>query len=61
VITDSKGPEKIFASGQLAYWKDDRDVPDVMVGILQYPETKEHSAFQVTLRVNFISGNGERE
>jgi predicted dehydrogenase len=58
-ITGSKGPEKIFASGQLCYWKDGRDVPDVMCGIMQYPETAELPAFQVVLRVNFISGQGE--
>lgn len=60
VITDSKGPEKIYASGQLTYWKDERDVPDIMVAILQYPATKEHPAFQVMLRVNFVSGNGDK-
>lgn len=58
-ITGSKGPEKIFASGQLCYWKDGRDVPDVMCGIMQYPETPELPSFQVVLRVNFISGQGE--
>jgi predicted dehydrogenase len=61
VITDSKGPNKIFSSGQLSYWKDGRDVPDVMTGILQYPETPEHAAFQLTLQVNFISGTGGQE
>jgi predicted dehydrogenase len=60
VVTDSKGPDTIYASGQLAYWKDGRDVPDIMVAILNYPETKEHPCFQVTLRVNFVSGNGEK-
>jgi predicted dehydrogenase len=58
-ITDSKGPEKIYSSGQLCYWKDGRDVPDVMTGVIQYPETKEHPEFQLMLRVNFISGNNE--
>jgi predicted dehydrogenase len=57
-ITGSNGPTKIFASGQISYWKDGRDVPDVMTGILQYPETSEHSPFQLTLQVNFISGTG---
>ncbi|HEY0432727.1 MAG TPA: Gfo/Idh/MocA family oxidoreductase, partial [Chitinophagaceae bacterium] len=52
-ITDSKGPVKIYSSGQLSYWKDGRDVPDVMTGILQYPETPEHPSFQLTLQVNF--------
>ena len=61
VITDSKGPETIFASGQLCYWKDGRNVPDVMTGIMQYPETPEHSAFQLTLQVNFVSGTGGSE
>jgi predicted dehydrogenase len=61
VITGSKGPSKIFASGQLSYWKDGRDVPDVMTGILQYPETQEHPVFQLTLQVNFVSGTGGQE
>lgn len=61
VITGSKGPTKIFSSGQLSYWKDGRDVPDVMTGIMQYPETAEHPAFQLTLQVNFVSGAGGQE
>jgi len=60
-ITDSKGPSTIFSSGQLSYWKDGRDVPDVMTGILQYPETPEHPTFQLTLQVNFVSGTGGQE
>ncbi len=60
VITSSLGPTRIFTSGGLTYWKDGRDVPDVMVGILDYPETKQHPAFQVTLRVNFASGVGDK-
>jgi predicted dehydrogenase len=59
VITCSKGPERIFSSGQIAYWKDGRDVPDVMTAIMHYPESPEHPAFEVTLRVNFVSGQGE--
>jgi predicted dehydrogenase len=59
VITDSKGPEMIFTSGQLSYWKDGRDVPDIMTGLMHYPETKEHPSFEVMLRVNFVSGEGE--
>ena len=60
LITDSKGPSKIFSTGQLAYWKDGRDVPDVMTAILDYADTPEHPAFQVMLRVNFISGLGDK-
>ncbi|MEO6314757.1 MAG: Gfo/Idh/MocA family oxidoreductase [Chitinophagaceae bacterium] len=57
-VTGAKGPDKIYAAGQLAYWKDGRDVPDVTTAIMDYPETPEHPAFQVMLRVNFISGDG---
>ena len=59
-VTGSMGPQKIVSTGQLAYWKDGRDVPDVMVSIMDYPETKTHPAFQAMLRVNFISGGGDR-
>lgn len=59
-ITESLGPVKVFSSGQLSYWKDGRDVPDVMTAIMEYPETPQHPAFQVMLRVNFISGGGDR-
>jgi len=58
-ITNSKGPDKVFAIGGTYYWKDGRNVPDVMSAVIEYPETKEHPAFQATLRVNFISGEGE--
>jgi predicted dehydrogenase len=58
-ITGSSGPEKIFSSGQIAYWKDGRDVPDVMTAIMHYPDCPEHPSFEVTLRVNFVSGQGE--
>jgi len=58
-VTDSKGPKRIFSSGQLCYWKDGRDVPDVTTAIMDYPETPEHPAFQVMLRVNFVSGGGD--
>jgi predicted dehydrogenase len=60
VMIGSKGPSKIFSSGQLSYWKDGRDVPDVMTAIMEYPETPEHPPFQLMLRVNFISGEGDQ-
>lgn len=60
MITGSKGPERIFASGETSYWKDGRDVPDVMTAIMDYGETEKHPPFQLTLRVNFSSGMGDR-
>ena len=59
-LTDSKGPDKIFSIGGTYYWKDGRNVPDVMSAVIEYPETATHPAFQATLRVNFISGEGDR-
>jgi len=32
-----------------------------MTGIMQYDETPEHPAFQLTLQVNFVSGTGGSE
>jgi predicted dehydrogenase len=58
-ITGSTGPDTIMSSGQLAYWKDGRDVPDVLTAIMHYPATPEHPPFQLMLRVNFISAQGE--
>jgi predicted dehydrogenase len=58
-IMDSLGPNRVFATGGLRYWKDGRDVPDVMLGIYDYAETKNHPAFNLALRVNFVSGAGE--
>jgi predicted dehydrogenase len=58
-ITGSKGPERIYSIGDIAYWRDGRNVPDVMSAVIHYGETREHPAFQVTLRVNFISGEGD--
>lgn len=60
-ITNSKGPESIYSTGQFSYWKDGRNMPDVMSGVLQYPDCAEHAAFLMTLQVNFISGTGGQE
>jgi len=54
-VVDSKGPNRIFASGGLRYWKEGRDVPDVMVAILDYPKAATHEEFQMVLRVNFAN------
>lgn len=54
-VTNSMGPTRIFSSGNLAYWKDGRDVPDIMTSVMDYPKTTEHEAFQMVLRVNFAN------
>ncbi|HWV29754.1 MAG TPA: Gfo/Idh/MocA family oxidoreductase [Dyadobacter sp.] len=54
-VTNSLGPERVMSSGELSYWKDGRDVPDVLVSILDYPKTDIHANFQMVLRVNFAN------
>jgi len=55
-ITGSMGPDKIYASGGLRYWKDGREVPDVLLGTFDYPNSNEHPGFNLSLRCNFVDG-----
>ncbi|MCB9056089.1 MAG: Gfo/Idh/MocA family oxidoreductase [Chitinophagales bacterium] len=55
-ITNSYGPDKVYSSGGLRYWKDGREVPDVLLGTFDYPESKMHPAFNLSLRCNFVDG-----
>ena len=55
-ITGSKGPNVVSAQGGLRYWKDGREVPDVLLGTFTYPEAAEHPGFNLSLRCNFVDG-----
>jgi predicted dehydrogenase len=55
-ITDSLGPDKIYASGGLRYWNDGREVPDVLLGTFDYGQKAAHPAFNLSLRCNFVDG-----
>jgi predicted dehydrogenase len=55
-ITGSHGPTRGYATGGLRFWKDGRDVPDVMLGLFDYRE-----GFNLSLRVNFVDGGEESE
>ena len=55
-ITKSHGPTRGMATGGLRFWKDGRDVPDVMLGLFDYPQE-----FNLSLRVNFVNGGAESE
>ncbi len=58
-ITGAMGPTRAYATGGLRFWKDGRDVPDVMLGLYDYSKTDRHPAFNLSLRVNFVDGAGE--
>lgn len=55
-ITNSLGPTKIAATGGLRHWKDGREVPDVLLGMFDYPDTENHPSFNLSLRCNFVDG-----
>ena len=58
-VTGAIGPTRVYATGGLRFWKDGRDVPDVLLGVYDYPATEAHPAFNLALRVNFVNGAGE--
>jgi len=58
-VTGAIGPTRVYATGGLRFWKDGRDVPDVLLGVYDYPATDAHPAFNLALRVNFVDGAGE--
>ena len=55
-VVSSKGPQTIAAQGGLRYWKDGREVPDVLLGMFDYPDSPAHTPFNLSLRVNFVDG-----
>jgi predicted dehydrogenase len=57
-ITSSKGPVRGYATGGLRFWKDGRDVPDIITALYDYPTTDKHPAFNLQMRVNFQDGSG---
>ena len=55
-ITGSQGPTRAMATGGLRFWKDGRNVPDVLLALFDYPQ-----GFNLSLRVNFVDGGEESE
>jgi len=55
-VTDVHGPTRAMATGGLRFWKDGRDVPDVMLGLYDYPQ-----GFNLSVRTNFVDGGSESE
>lgn len=55
-VTGAHGPTRAMATGGLRFWKDGRDVPDVLMGLLDYPQK-----FNLMVQVNFVDGGAESE
>ncbi len=55
-IVGSSGPRRVQATGGLRHWRDGREVPDVLLGMFDYPDTDAHPGFNLSLRVNFVDG-----
>jgi predicted dehydrogenase len=55
-ITGAHGPTRAMATGGLRFWKDGRDVNDVLLALFDYPE-----GFNLTVQVNFVDGGGDSE
>ncbi len=55
-ITGTNGPTRAMATGGLRFWKDGRNVPDVMLALFDYAE-----GFNLSIRVNFVNGGEESE
>jgi predicted dehydrogenase len=55
-VTQTTGPNRATATGGLRFWRDGRDVPDVLLGLFDYPQ-----GFNLNLRVNFACGGSESE
>jgi len=55
-VTGTNGPTRALATGGLRFWKDGRDIPDVLLGLFDYPE-----GFNLSLHVNFVCGTSESE
>jgi predicted dehydrogenase len=60
-VLGALGPTRVIATGGLRFWNDGRDVPDVMLGLYDYPKSDAHAAFTLALKVNFAEGAGENQ
>jgi predicted dehydrogenase len=60
-VLDSLGPNKIYATGGIRFWNDGRDMPDLMLGLYDYPKSAKMPPLNLCLRVNFENGSVEKQ
>ncbi len=58
-VVGTNGPARVMSTGGLRYWRDGRDVPDVMLALCDYAKNSNHPAFNLALRVDFAAGANE--
>lgn len=56
VVTGSAGPTRVYSTGGIRYWNDERDVADVTLALVDYPKSDKHPEFTLSLKVNFAAG-----
>jgi predicted dehydrogenase len=56
LVTGALGPSRVYCSGGLRYWKDGREIPDIMIAAFDYPARGSQPEFNLTLKVNFVDG-----
>jgi predicted dehydrogenase len=54
LVTQTPGPVRAMATGGLRFWKDGREVPDVMMALYDYEK-----GFNLCVRTNFVDGGAE--
>ena len=57
-VLGAVGPTRVFAMGGRRFWDDGRDVYDIIMGLLDYPETTAHGPFTLSLVSDFEDGGG---
>ena len=61
LVTGALGPSRVFCTGGLRFWRDGREIPDVLVAAFDYPARGATPAFNLTLKVNFVDGGVSTE